>query len=125
MWTQKQSLLYREPALPMSWYVKVDTGHWTEHMETCFFSPDGALLRSPFDISCYLGGRLWVKDKSYAGGNRGAGRQPCVEFNLKAETLMQPVKRMQETHGVKRVQHLALAVLRLISSELRIKSSLF
>ena len=65
---RKQPLLYRDPALPMGWYVKVDRIHIAKHryhVETCFFSPDGALLRSPSDVSSYLGGRLWVKDKSH------------------------------------------------------------
>jgi len=42
---------------------------------------------------------------------------------FKAETSMQAVKHMQEKHGVKGLRHLALAVMRLVSSGLLIKNS--
>jgi hypothetical protein len=34
-------------------------------VETSFFSPDGALLRSQSEVAGYLGGRLQVNDKSH------------------------------------------------------------
>jgi len=65
---QKQPLLYRDPALPLGWYIKVKRTHIAKHrfyVENCFFSPDGALLRSQSDVSSYLEGKLRMKDKSY------------------------------------------------------------
>merc|ERR1719234_3049553 len=64
----KQSFYYRDPALPNGWYIKVDRTQIAEHryqVETSFFSPDGALLRSQSDVAGYLGGRLQVNDKSH------------------------------------------------------------
>ena len=64
----KQPLLYRDPALPMGWYIKVERTHIAKHryyVETCFFSPDGARLKSQADVSKYLEKRLWVRDKSH------------------------------------------------------------
>jgi len=46
----------------------VDRTQIAEHryqVETFFFSPDGALLRSQSDVAGYLGGRLQVNDKSH------------------------------------------------------------
>jgi len=63
----KQSFYYKDPALPMGWYIKVDRTQIAEHkyqVETSFFSPDGALLRSQSEVAGYLGGRVQVKDKS-------------------------------------------------------------
>merc|ERR1719357_1990463 len=63
----KQSFYYKDPALPMGWYIKVDRTQIAEHkyqVETSFFSPDGALLRSQSEVAGYLGGRIQVKDKS-------------------------------------------------------------
>lgn len=64
----KQSFYYRDPALPNGWYIRVDRTQIAEHryqVETFFFSPDGALLRSQSDVAGYLGGRLQVNDKSH------------------------------------------------------------
>jgi len=64
----KQSFYYRDPALPNGWYIRVDRTQIAEHryqVETSFFSPDGALLRSQSDVAGYLGGRLQVNDKSH------------------------------------------------------------
>merc|ERR1719193_492992 len=63
----KQSFYYRDPALPNGWYIRVDRTQIAEHkyqVETSFFSPDGALLRSQSEVAGYLGGRVQVKDKS-------------------------------------------------------------
>jgi hypothetical protein len=59
----KQSFYYRDPALPSGWYIRVDRTKIGEHryqVETSFFSPDGALLRSQSDVANYLGGRLQI-----------------------------------------------------------------
>jgi len=64
----KQSFYYRDPALPNGWYIKVDRTQIAEHryqVETSFFSPDGALLRSQSEVAGYLGGRVQVNDKSH------------------------------------------------------------
>jgi len=63
-----QTFYYRDLALPLGWYVRIDKrliADYSYEVDTSFFSPDGALLKSQAEISAYLTGQLVVEDLSH------------------------------------------------------------
>jgi len=63
-----QTFYYRDLALPVGWYIRIDKrliSDCSYEVDTSFFSPDGACLRSQPEISAYLTGQLIVEDLSH------------------------------------------------------------
>jgi len=63
-----QTFYYRDLGLPVGWYIRIDKrliGDCSYEVDTSFFSPDGACLKSQRDISAYLTGQLIVEDLSH------------------------------------------------------------
>jgi len=63
-----QTFYYRDLGLPVGWYIRIDKrliGDCSYEVDTSFFSPDGACLKSQKDISAYLTGQLVVEDRSH------------------------------------------------------------
>merc|ERR1712059_96764 len=54
------------------WYMRCTRTQVAElsyQVETSFFSPDGAMLRSQSEVAAYMMGQLVVRDKSHAPPN--------------------------------------------------------
>jgi len=63
-----QTFYYRDHALPTGWYIRIDKrliADYSYEVDTSFFSPDGACLRSTAEVSAYLNGQLLVEDLSH------------------------------------------------------------
>jgi hypothetical protein len=63
-----QTFYYRDTGLPVGWYIRIDKrliGDCSYEVDTSFFSPDGACLKSQTEISAYLTGQLVVEDMSH------------------------------------------------------------
>jgi len=63
-----QTFYYRDLALPVGWYIRIDKrliADYSYEVDTSFFSPDGACLKSQAEISAYLIGQLLVEDLSH------------------------------------------------------------
>ena len=64
----QESFVYRDPALPAGWYIKVGKRQVAElsyEVEVAYFSPDGAKLRTQEEVVSFLTGQLSVEDISH------------------------------------------------------------
>ena len=64
----QESFVYRDPALPAGWYIKVGkrkVGELSYEVDVAYFSPDGAKLRSQEEVVSFLTGQLSVEDISH------------------------------------------------------------
>ena len=64
----QESFVYRDPALPTGWYIKVgkrQVGELSYEVEVAYFSPQGARLRSQEELSSYLTGQFSASDLSH------------------------------------------------------------
>ena len=64
----QESFVYRDPALPAGWYIKVgkrQVGELSYEVEVSYFSPDGAKLRTQEEVVSFLTGQHSVEDISH------------------------------------------------------------
>ena len=64
----QESFVYRDPALPAGWYIRVgkrQVGEFSYEVEVAYFSPDGAKLRTQEEVVSFLTGQLSVEDISH------------------------------------------------------------